>query len=105
MNNLDQVPEHLKGPLLAELEKLQMEDSFRLYNGLVEQCFNRCVGAFHGKKLDAAEDKCVSTCATKFTNFSKRVGQRWQEAQAEAQEEMVSKVQSMAAASGAPASR
>ena len=105
MNTIDQVPEQLRGPLLQEVEKMQMTDSFRMYNELVETCFARCVGTFHGKQLEAGEEKCLTTCAAKFMNVSKRVGQRWQEAQAEMQEQMVSKVQQLAAGQQQPPQR
>jgi import inner membrane translocase subunit TIM9 len=97
MQNLDQVPEYLRAPLLHELEKLQMQDSMRMYNDLVETCFQRCVGTFHTKKLEDGEEQCMEKCATKFMNFSKRIGQRWQEQQAEQQDHAVAAMQAAAA--------
>lgn len=96
MQGLDQVPEHLRGHLLQQIEIMQVQDSVRLYNELVENCFNKCVTRFHSKNLEDGEVKCVETCAQKFMNMSKRVGARWQEAQAEQNDVMMQQVQQMA---------
>jgi import inner membrane translocase subunit TIM9 len=96
VQGLDQVPEHLRGALLQQVEMMQVQDSVRLYNELVETCFGKCVTTFHSKNLEENELKCVETCAQKFMNMSKRVGARWQEAQAEQNDAMVQQVQQMA---------
>ena len=96
MQGLDQVPEHLRGALLQQVEMMQVQDSVKLYNELVETCFAKCVTTFHSKNLEDNEVKCVETCAQKFMNMSKRVGARWQEAQAEQNDAMVQQVQQMA---------
>lgn len=95
MQGLDQVPEHLRGALLQQVEMMQVQDSVRLYNELVETCFSKCVNTFHSKNLEDTELKCVETCAQKFMNMSKRVGARWQEAQSEQNEAMVQQMQTM----------
>jgi len=41
------------------VEQLQLKDSVKLYNDLVETCFNRCVNSFHSKNLDDTEDTCI----------------------------------------------
>lgn len=98
MQSIDQVPEHLRGELMIKIEQMQVADTVRFYNDLAETCFNRCVTTFHGRQLEDGEEKCVKTCATKFMNLSKRVGQRWQEHQAEMSESNIQNIQSMAAA-------
>ena len=100
MQSIDQVPEHLRGALLQQVEIMQVQDSVRLYNELVEVCFNKCVNTFHSKSLEDSENKCVETCAQKFMNMSKRVGARWQEAQAEQNEAMTQQVQKLASQRG-----
>ena len=80
---------------LAKLEELQMKDTLRMFNGLVERCFGEspvchlramvghmlshvplrahtgeCVSAFRSKALTGPEEKCVSTCAEKFLKHS-----------------------------------
>lgn len=37
--------------------------------------------SFRGKSLDSKEQKCVDNCAAKWLAHSKRVGQRFSEAQ------------------------
>jgi import inner membrane translocase subunit TIM9 len=59
MNSLDSVPEHLRGALLQQVEQMQLQDSVKLYNELVETCFARCVTSFPSKTVDDAEDKCI----------------------------------------------
>ena len=96
MDSLASLPDHLRGPLLQQVEQLQVQDSVKLYNELVDVCFTRCVSTFHTQTLDDGEDKCIKTCAEKYMNKSKRVGQRWQEHQAQQNEQMVQSVQSLA---------
>ena len=83
MNNLVSA---LNGPsdaekqaAMAKLEEMQMKDTLRMINNMVELCFSECVTAFRQKSLTTAEDKCVSTCAEKFLKHSGRVGQRFGE--------------------------
>ena len=100
MQSLDAVPEHLRPELMAKIEHLQLAESTRMYNDLVEMCFARCVNSFPAKALEPAEDKCLNDCVTKFMNVSKRIGARWQEFQAGQNEQAMISVQSMAAAAG-----
>lgn len=76
---MQDLPDEHKAAFLAALEHMQVRDSLRLYNGLVERCFKDCVDNFRSKSLDAAEDKCVQQCCEKFLNLSARVGKRFQE--------------------------
>ena len=45
-----------------KLEEMQLKDTLRMFNGLVERCFNECVVSFRSKVLTAPEEKCVCTC-------------------------------------------
>jgi len=58
--------------MLAALEEMQMRDSLRTFNGLVERCFTDCVTGFRSKSLTDGEDKCVTACAEKFFNHAVR---------------------------------
>ncbi|KAL4188858.1 hypothetical protein AMTRI_Chr08g162580 [Amborella trichopoda] len=53
--------------------------SLRMYNSLVERCFNDCIDTFRRKSLDKQEDTCVRRCAEKFLKHSMRVGLRFAE--------------------------
>jgi import inner membrane translocase subunit TIM9 len=55
----------------------------RLYNNLVQRCFNDCVDEFRSKHLSKAEEGCVTKCCEKFLALSARTGQRFQELFAE----------------------
>ena len=76
---------------LQKLDELQVKDTLRMINNMVELCFSECVTGFRSKALTTTEEKCVNTCAEKFLKHSGRVGQRFgelwmadQQAQAEA---------------------
>lgn len=62
--------------MLAALEEMQMRDSLRTFNGLVERCFTDCVTGFRTKSLTDGEDKCVTACAEKFFNHAVRARER-----------------------------
>ena len=64
---------------LMKLEEMQMKDTLRMFNGLVERCFGECVNSFRSKALSGPEEKCINTCAEKFVKHTGRVGQRFGE--------------------------
>ncbi|EUC65203.1 import inner membrane translocase subunit TIM9 [Rhizoctonia solani AG-3 Rhs1AP] len=68
------------------IEKKQMQDFLKLYSGLVERCFNSCVNDFTSKSLGTKEDTCIQNCVEKFMKHSERVGARFAEQNAEAQQ-------------------
>jgi len=55
------------------LNELQMKDMVRMYNGLVERCFNGCVKDFTTRSVDDKEELCVIRCTDKFLKHSARV--------------------------------
>lgn len=65
-------------PLLTEFVWFGL-CSLRMYNSLVERCFNDCVDSFKHKKLQKQEETCVQRCAEKFLKHSMRVGMRFAE--------------------------
>ncbi|KAI4356475.1 hypothetical protein L6164_000497 [Bauhinia variegata] len=77
--DLDSLPEEEKERMSFMIEQLQIRDSLRMYNSLVEKCFTECVDTFHRKVLTKREDTCVRRCAEKFLRFSMSVGTRFAE--------------------------
>ncbi|PKI40817.1 mitochondrial import inner membrane translocase subunit Tim9-like [Punica granatum] len=79
LGDLDNLPEADKIRMSAMMDQLQIRDSLRMYNSLVERCFNDCVDSFKHKKLQKQEETCVQRCAEKFLKHSMRVGMRFAE--------------------------
>mmetsp|Transcript_4846 Transcript_4846/g.6018 ORF Transcript_4846/g.6018 Transcript_4846/m.6018 type:complete len:86 (-) Transcript_4846:241-498(-) len=67
---LNNVPEHLKPEMMRSLETMQMRDSLRMYNTLVEVCFADCVRGFRSKSLDNKEENCIANCAQKYIKLT-----------------------------------
>ncbi|KAJ8601582.1 hypothetical protein CTAYLR_005241 [Chrysophaeum taylorii] len=82
MNALANIPEHQKPEMMRSLETMQMRDSLRMYNNLVEICFTDCVRSFRSKAMDSKEEACVANCAEKYIKMTQRVGYRFAEHQA-----------------------
>ena len=75
---------------MSSLENMQVKDTLRMINNMVELCFSECVTSFRQKSLATYEEKCINTCAEKFLKHSGRVGQRFGElwmAEQQAQQE------------------
>ncbi|XP_062095631.1 mitochondrial import inner membrane translocase subunit Tim9 [Humulus lupulus] len=79
MADMDSLPEEDKLRMSATIDQLQIRDSLRMYNALVERCFTDCVDTFQRKSLTKQEDTCVRRCAEKFLKHSMRVGMRFAE--------------------------
>ncbi|KAH7844584.1 hypothetical protein Vadar_029669 [Vaccinium darrowii] len=79
LGDLDSLPEADKLKMATMIEQLQIRDSLRMYNSLVERCFTDCVDTFRRKSLDKQEETCVQRCAEKFLKHSMRVGMRFAE--------------------------
>ncbi|KAK4606474.1 mitochondrial import inner membrane translocase subunit Tim9 [Quercus suber] len=77
--DLDTLPEEDKIRMSTMIDQLQIRDSLRMYNSLVERCFNDCVDTFKHKSLQKQEETCVRRCAEKFLKHSMRVGLRFAE--------------------------
>ena len=58
--------------MLQKLEEMQLKDTLRMFNGLVERCFSECVVSFRSKVLTGTEETCVNTCAEKYMKHSVR---------------------------------
>ncbi|KAF3670820.1 hypothetical protein BC332_23332 [Capsicum chinense] len=76
LNSLNQADQQR---MAAMIDQLQIRDSLRMYNNLVERCFTDCVDNFKRKTLDKQEETCVTRCAEKFMKHSMRVGLRFAE--------------------------
>lgn len=79
MADLDSLPEEDKLRMAYMIDQLQIRDSLRMYNSLVERCFSDCVDTFRRKTLDKQEESCITKCAEKFLKHSMRVGMRFAE--------------------------
>ncbi|XP_018831341.1 mitochondrial import inner membrane translocase subunit Tim9-like [Juglans microcarpa x Juglans regia] len=77
--DLESLPEEDKVRMSTMIEQLQIRDSLRMYNSLVERCFMDCVDTFQRKSLTKQEETCVRRCAEKFLKHSMRVGMRFAE--------------------------
>ncbi|CAG8982105.1 hypothetical protein HYALB_00003197 [Hymenoscyphus albidus] len=67
----------------ARMERKQMKEFMGMFSGLVNHCFDSCVDDFTTKSLVQRETGCVTRCVKKFMAGSERIGQRFQEQQAQ----------------------
>ncbi|KAJ7548549.1 hypothetical protein O6H91_07G016800 [Diphasiastrum complanatum] len=79
MADLDGLGEEDRLKMSNMIDSLQVRDSLRMYNSLVEKCFTHCVENFRRKTLDKQEESCVQRCAEKFLKHSMRVSMRFAE--------------------------
>ncbi|KAE8732291.1 Mitochondrial import inner membrane translocase subunit Tim9 [Hibiscus syriacus] len=78
------LPEVDKNRMSAMIDHLQLRDSLRMYNSLVERCFTDCVENFTRKTLQKQEETCATRCAEKFLKHSMRLGMRFAELNSQA---------------------
>ncbi|XP_057757982.1 mitochondrial import inner membrane translocase subunit TIM9-like isoform X2 [Arachis stenosperma] len=76
-NGMSGLPEEDKQRMSTMVDQLQIRDSLRMYNSLVERCFKDCVDTFYQKSLTKNEETCVLRCAEKFMRLSMQVGSRF----------------------------
>ncbi|KAF1821189.1 putative mitochondrial intermembrane space translocase subunit Tim9 [Dissoconium aciculare CBS 342.82] len=69
--------------LQSRMERKQVKDFMNLYSNLVQRCFNDCVTDFTSKSLMSKEEGCVLRCVDKFMKASERLGERFQEQNAQ----------------------
>ncbi|KAL6200187.1 PREDICTED: mitochondrial import inner membrane translocase subunit Tim9 [Fragaria vesca subsp. vesca] len=79
LGDLNSLPAEDQQRMASMIDQLQIRDSLRMYNSLVERCFNDCVDTFKHKSLQKQEETCVKRCAEKFLKHSMRVGMRFAE--------------------------
>ncbi|CAI9283221.1 unnamed protein product [Lactuca saligna] len=79
LGDLGNLPAEDQARMATMIDQLQIRDSLRMYNTLVERCFTDCVDTFRRKTLDKQEETCVRRCAEKFLKHSMRVGLRFAE--------------------------
>ncbi|KAH7422482.1 hypothetical protein KP509_12G010600 [Ceratopteris richardii] len=75
----DNLSEDDKLRMTSMIDQLQVRDSLRMYNSLVERCFMQCIDNFRRKTLDKQEESCVRVCAEKYLKHSMRVSLRFTE--------------------------
>merc|ERR1711871_314046 len=90
--DLEGLPEEDKQKMVSMIDNMQMKDSLRMYNRLVEKCFKDCVDSFRRKNLDSNEERCVTKCCEKFLKHSARVSVRFAELNAGAEAMMQQQV-------------
>jgi len=69
--------------MMKVIAKLEAEDRMRMQNQLVELCFGDCAGDMRKGSLTPAEVKCMNFCGDKFFLFNSKVGQTYQDKQAD----------------------
>ncbi|KAG2501846.1 hypothetical protein HYH03_000344 [Edaphochlamys debaryana] len=79
LDSVSDLPDDAKMALGAALEQMQVRDSLKMYNSLVERCFKECVEDMRSKALTGKEEQCVAKCCEKFMHVTARVGMRFQE--------------------------
>ena len=61
------IPEHQKPEFIKHLEEQQMKDSLKMYNHLVEQCFDKCVTVGWGGVRHFRHGRvCLPVCSLRF---------------------------------------
>ncbi|KAK9868456.1 hypothetical protein WJX84_011026 [Apatococcus fuscideae] len=96
MEGMEDLPEAQRNALLQKIEELQVRDSLRTYNSVVERCFVDCVSSFRSKNLDSTEERCVTYVLRKVFEACARVGMRFGEMSSQSEQQM----QQMMAATG-----
>eukprot|EP01025_Chloroclados_australasicus_P045304 TRINITY_DN4951_c0_g1_i1.p4 TRINITY_DN4951_c0_g1~~TRINITY_DN4951_c0_g1_i1.p4 ORF type:complete len:103 (-),score=11.76 TRINITY_DN4951_c0_g1_i1:453-761(-) len=96
LDAMGDLPEPQRQELLKSIEQMQLRDSLRMYNVVVERCFKDCVSSFTSNSLNNKEEQCVTSCANKFTKLSSRVGTKFQELTQEMEQQMMQQMQQQA---------
>ncbi|KAF5821547.1 putative Tim10-like domain superfamily protein [Helianthus annuus] len=79
LGDMGTLPPEDQARMSTVIDQLQIRDSLRTYNTLVEKCFTDCVDTFWRKTLHKHEEACVKRCAEKFMKHSMRAGLRFAE--------------------------
>ncbi|KAK4635514.1 Mitochondrial import inner membrane translocase subunit tim9 [Fulvia fulva] len=83
MSGMDMLNAAEQRELQGRMERKQMKDFMNMYSNLVQRCFNDCVSDFTSKSLLGKEEACVMRCVDKFLKSSERLGERFQEQNAQ----------------------
>lgn len=65
------------------LKKSLTPSLLQMFSNLVSHCFDSCIDDFTTKSLIQRESGCVSRCVKKYMDGAERIGQRFQEQQAQ----------------------
>lgn len=75
---------HERAPTLHPFHDVESQtELLQMYSNLVQRCFNDCVNDFTSKSLASREEGCVMRCVDKFLKSSERLGERFQEQNAQ----------------------
>ncbi|QIW96442.1 hypothetical protein AMS68_001960 [Peltaster fructicola] len=83
MSGMDMLTPAEQRELQGRMERKQMKEFMSMYSNLVQRCFNDCVSDFTSKSLASREEGCVMRCVDKWLKASERLGERFQEKNAE----------------------
>jgi len=83
MSGMDSLTPAEQRELQGRLESKQMKDFMNMYSNIVQRCFSDCVTDFSTKSLLGKEEGCVMRCVDKFLKSSQRLGERFQEQNAQ----------------------
>ncbi|CZT02432.1 related to translocase of inner membrane [Rhynchosporium graminicola] len=75
--------QHGRREFQSRMERKQMKEFMGMFSNLVTHCFDSCIDDFTTKSLIQRETGCVTRCVQKFMAGSERIGQRFQEQQAQ----------------------
>eukprot|EP00798_Chlamydomonas_sp_ICE-L_P028252 gene28252-31357_t len=100
LDSVTDLPDEHKMALAATLEHMQVRDSLKMYNNLVERCFKECTEDMRSKVLSGSEEKCTTRCVEKYMNVTTRVGMRFSEFFGEMEKAAAEQMAAMAAAQG-----
>lgn len=70
-------------PPIRPTDYTSLTHILQMYSNLVQRCFNDCVSDFTSKSLLGKEEGCVLRCVDKFLKSSERLGERFQEQNAQ----------------------
>ena len=93
----------------AEMEKQQLlmarldiEMTVKSFNGMIRQCFRKCVPGIQEPDLNVAEMTCIDRCVGKFTRTVKVVTDKMQQQQLQQQQQAQLQQQALAAGEMTP---
>ncbi|EJD04370.1 uncharacterized protein FOMMEDRAFT_83876 [Fomitiporia mediterranea MF3/22] len=73
-------------PDKVELATAELDMITDMYNRLLSMCYTKCIGQrFTDGELNKGESVCVDRCVAKFFEVNKKVGEKMQQAGANAQ--------------------
>ena len=75
------LPESQRDDMMKLIEQKQAQQFLKLYNFIVNRCFEDCINDFSSKTLSGKEEGCINKCSEKMLKHTNRIGQRMAEKQ------------------------